>query len=37
MEFPSFMDALQLAFIGNTTRRNVEKPLMNLTMLLNAS
>jgi hypothetical protein len=26
-----------LAFAGNTTRRNVEKPLMNLTVLLNVS
>jgi hypothetical protein len=27
----------KLAFTCNITRRNVEKPLMNLTMLLNAS
>jgi hypothetical protein len=27
----------RLAFAGNTARRNAEKPLMNLTVLLNAS
>jgi hypothetical protein len=27
----------RLAFAGNIARRNVEKPLMNLTVLLNAS
>jgi hypothetical protein len=27
----------RLAFTGNITRRNAEKPLMNLTVLLNAS
>jgi hypothetical protein len=27
----------RVAFIGNTTRGNVEKPLMNLIVLLNAS
>jgi hypothetical protein len=26
-----------LAFIGNTARRNDEKPLINLTVLLNVS